>query len=116
MTQSRVYSSMLTGALQDQVFAPRPPAGFDLAADDDQLQSWVAATAEIAERNADSVAGIIVEPVLQGAGGMYAYSPHCLTALREIADRHNFALVFDEIATGFGRTGEMFASERGSFS
>ncbi len=108
--------SMFTGALQEQVFAPRPPAGFDRAADDDQLQSWVAATAEIAERNADSVAGIIVEPVLQGAGGMYAYSPHCLRALREIADRHNFALVFDEIATGFGRTGEMFASEHAGLS
>ena len=108
--------SMFTGALQDQVFAPRPPAGFDRAADDAQLQSWVAETAAIAERNADSVAGIIVEPVLQGAGGMHAYSPHCLTALREIADQHNFVLVFDEIATGFGRTGEMFASEHAGVS
>lgn len=108
--------SLFTGALQDQVFAPRPPAGFDRTVDDEQLQSWMAETAAIAENHADTVAGIIVEPVLQGAGGMYAYSPHCLTTLREIADQHNFVLVFDEIATGFGRTGEMFASEHAGVS
>ena len=108
--------SLFSGALQDQVFAPRPPAGFERPADDAQLQSWITETAAIADRNADSVAGIIVEPVLQGAGGMYAYSPHCLTALRQIADRHNFVLVFDEIATGFGRTGELFASEHAGVS
>ena len=52
----------------------------------------------------------MVEPVLQGAGGMYAYDPRCLTALRRIADEHDLLLVADEIATGFGRTGALFAS------
>ena len=53
----------------------------------------------------------MVEPVLQGAGGMYAYSPACLRVLRDLADEHGFLLILDEIATGFGRTGTLFAAE-----
>jgi adenosylmethionine-8-amino-7-oxononanoate aminotransferase len=102
--------SMFTGALAEQVFAPRPPAGFDRADDDEQVRAWAAAVTELADRHADQLAGIIVEPVLQGAGGMHVYSPACLRVLRALADRHGLLLVLDEIATGFGRTGELFAA------
>ena len=101
--------SLFTGALAEQVFAPRPPAGVDRSGDDPELQAWAAATRDVAGRHAGQVAAIIVEPVLQGAGGMHAYSPACLQVLAEIAEEHGFLLIFDEVATGFGRTGELFA-------
>jgi adenosylmethionine-8-amino-7-oxononanoate aminotransferase len=103
--------SLFTGALQEQVFGPQPPAGFDRSSDDPELQAWAAAMSALAEEHAGEIAGIIVEPILQGAGGMYPYSPACLRVLRELADRHGFLLILDEIATGFGRTGTLFASE-----
>jgi adenosylmethionine-8-amino-7-oxononanoate aminotransferase len=111
--------SLFTGALKEQVFGPRPPAAktnqhSERGPDDAELQAWAARMAELAARHAGEVAAIVVEPVLQGAGGMYAYSPHCLTVLRELADEHGFLLILDEIATGFGRTGTLFASEHAS--
>ena len=62
-------------------------------------------------RHADRVAGIIVEPLVQGAGGMRFHDPSVLRRLREIADAHGVLLILDEIFTGFGRTGTMFACE-----
>ncbi|WP_406050981.1 adenosylmethionine--8-amino-7-oxononanoate transaminase [Kribbella sp. NBC_00889] len=103
--------SLFTGALTEQVFGPQPPAGFDRPDDDPEFLAWAASVSALAERHAAEIAGIIVEPILQGAGGMYPYSPACLRVLREIADRHGFLLILDEIATGFGRTGTLFASE-----
>ncbi|WP_425553322.1 adenosylmethionine--8-amino-7-oxononanoate transaminase [Kribbella hippodromi] len=104
--------SLFTGTLKEQVFGPRPPAGLDRAEDDPELQAWIAGITALAEKHADEIAGIIIEPVLQGTGGMYPYSPVCLRVLRELADRHGFLLILDEIATGFGRTGTLFASEQ----
>ncbi|GAB6986347.1 adenosylmethionine--8-amino-7-oxononanoate transaminase [Nocardioides pyridinolyticus] len=103
--------SLFTGALAEQLFAPRPPDGFDRPGDDPGLVAWAAATRELAERHTGEIAAVIVEPVLQGAGGMYAYSPWCLRFLRALADEHGFLLILDEIATGFGRTGALFACE-----
>jgi adenosylmethionine-8-amino-7-oxononanoate aminotransferase len=63
-------------------------------------------------RHADSIAALVVEPLVQGAGGMRFHDPLTLQRLREIADRCGALLIFDEIFTGFGRTGSMFASEQ----
>jgi adenosylmethionine-8-amino-7-oxononanoate aminotransferase len=104
--------SLFTGALKEQVFGPQPPAGFDRADDDAELLAWAAEIAALAERHAGEIAAIVVEPILQGAGGMYAYSPACLRVLRKLADDHGFLLILDEIATGFGRTGTLFAFEQ----
>ena len=63
-------------------------------------------------RHAESIAGLIVEPLVQGAGGMHFHDAATLQRLREIADRCGALLIFDEIFTGFGRTGTMFACEQ----
>ena len=97
--------SMFSDVLPEQVFADRPPApGGDVGAWADQFRA-------IALNRYTELAGIIVEPLLQGAGGMYVYDPECLRVMREVADEHGLVLVFDEIATGFGRTGTFFAAE-----
>ena len=62
--------------------------------------------------HADDIAGVVCEPVLQGAGGMHAYSPHCVRVLAELARANDSLLVLDEIATGFGRTGTFWAADR----
>lgn len=66
------------------------------------------------DRNAHELAGIIAEPLVQGAGGMLFNDEMCLMRLRRAADAHNLILIFDEIFTGFARTGPMFACETGA--
>jgi adenosylmethionine-8-amino-7-oxononanoate aminotransferase len=97
--------TMFTGVLQQQVFAERPPAS---AAD---VPAWADGFRALASQHADELAAIIVEPVLQGAGGMHVYDPGCVRVMREVADEHDLLLVLDEIATGFGRTGSLFAAD-----
>lgn len=75
------------------------------------VRRWISDVRATAREHRDELAGIIVEPVLQGAGGVRTYDPRCLRALREIADELDLVFVVDEIATGFGRTGRWFASE-----
>ncbi|MEU6024632.1 adenosylmethionine--8-amino-7-oxononanoate transaminase [Micromonospora sp. NPDC048871] len=93
--------------LPRQVFAPVPPGGFDTPVD----PGYEAALVEAVQRHADELAAVIVEPVVQGAGGMRFHNPHYLKVLREVTRAHGVLLIFDEIATGFGRTGTMFAAE-----
>ncbi len=96
-----------SGALPRQVFAEVPPPGFDAAPD----PGYVRGLEELLDRHADELAAVVVEPVVQGAGGMRFHSPGYLRVLRELCDAHDVLLVFDEIASGFGRTGTLFAAD-----
>lgn len=101
-----------SGALPRQVFADEPPAGFDAEPD----AAYATHLRELIAHHADELAAVIVEPVVQGAGGMRFHSPGYLRVLREACDANGVLLVFDEIATGFGRTGKLFAAEHAGVS
>ncbi|MFI7587534.1 adenosylmethionine--8-amino-7-oxononanoate transaminase [Spongisporangium articulatum] len=106
--------SMWRGVLPEHVFAELPPAwdGNENVPDDDPaVLAWAAGVRALAAAHAHELAGVIVEPVLQGAGGMRMYPPACLRVLRAVADELDVPLVLDEIATGFGRTGTLFGAD-----
>ena len=104
--------TLFRGVLPEHVFAPRPPAGVDRPVDDPELLAWAQETTALFAVHADEVAAVVVEPVLQGAGGMYAYSPHVLDVLHALAREHGALVIHDEIATGFHRTGPRWAGDR----
>ena len=91
------------GVLPEQVFVDAPPVDFE--------SGYVAHLSDAIAAHADELAAVVVEPVVQGAGGMRFHDPGYLTVLRRLADEHDVLLIFDEIATGFGRTGELFAAD-----
>lgn len=97
--------SMWTGTLAKQIFAPAPPTrGASEKAREEYLR-------ELEGCITDEVAALIIEPVVQGAGGMRFHDHELVRGAREICDRHGIVLIADEIATGFGRTGDLFTTQ-----
>ena len=104
--------SLFSGVLPRHLFAERPRCRFDAPWDPSALDD----VRDLLRDHAPEIAAIIVEPVVQGAGGMWFYHPRFLVGLRELCDESGTLLIFDEIATGFGRTGLMFAAEHAGVS
>lgn len=99
--------SLFSGFLAQNYFAEAPQIGFHMSWDESDLQSLK----DIIKVHAQETAAIILEPVVQGAGGMRFYHPRYVARVRQLADQYNVLLIADEIATGFGRTGKLFACE-----
>ncbi len=99
--------SKFAGILPKQIFIDSPECTFG----EECMESHVQEIALVIEENRDTLAAVILEPIVQGAGGMRFYSPGFLQHVRRLCDEHGILLICDEIATGFGRTGKMFAVE-----
>jgi len=93
--------------LHQNIFVQEPMCAFDEAWDEKYIEDFQTKMVQ----NHEAVAAVIIEPVVQGAGGMRIYSPKFLKRVREICDQYEVLLILDEVATGFGRTGRLFAYE-----
>lgn len=102
---------LFSGALQAEYFVSQPPIKYGKTWNDDPTENGLQELSDALANNAEHIAALILEPVVQGAGGMYFYHPEYLNACRKLCDDHDILLIFDEIATGFGRTGKLFATE-----
>lgn len=98
--------------LPKHFFVDQPKKRFDEKYEEGELSQLE----QFFRLNADKCAAFILEPIVQGAGGMWFYSPDYLKKIRELCDQHNMLLIADEIATGFGRTGKLFACEHADIS
>jgi adenosylmethionine-8-amino-7-oxononanoate aminotransferase len=109
-----LYKSIYRPLLMDVITVPSPDAFPREAgvAPDEHARRMFAHMETVLEQNHGEVAAVIVEPLVQCAGGMRMYDPVYLELLREACDRHGVHLIADEIAVGFGRTGTMFACEQ----
>ncbi|MAD89692.1 MAG: adenosylmethionine--8-amino-7-oxononanoate transaminase [Pseudoalteromonas sp.] len=104
--------SMYQGFLPEHIFVEAPKAGFY----DNEDEAELAALEQAFEQHNGEVAAFIIEPIVQNAGGMNFYHPSYLKKLRALCDKYHVLLILDEIATGFGRTGKMFACEHANIS
>jgi adenosylmethionine-8-amino-7-oxononanoate aminotransferase len=104
--------TLFRGILPEQLFAPLPGPRFDATWDDASLRELEA----LLQAHAETLAAVIIEPIVQGAGGMRFYHPEYLRRLRGLCDAHDVLLICDEIATGFGRSGKMFGSDHAAIS
>lgn len=98
---------LFNNTVQQQHFTARPSCRFDA---DFETQSIQDLEQQI-EQHHKKLAAVILEPIVQGAGGMWFYHPNYLKRVRELCDEYDLLLIADEIATGFGRTGKLFACE-----
>lgn len=98
---------MYTGYVPKNLFADSPKSTFDGEFNEDDVIDFE----NKLEEHSKDIAAVILEPILQGAGGMKMYHPQFLKRVRELTDKKNILLILDEIATGFGRTGKLFAYE-----
>ena len=98
---------LFSDVLPKQLFADAPQCGFDQVWHENDIENLKHQLAE----HKHEIAAVILEPIVQGAGGMRFYSPEYLKRVRQLCDEHHVLLICDEIATGFGRTGKLFACE-----
>ncbi len=104
--------SLFNSVLSQQYFVDRPSSRFGESCDPCELDSLE----QVLRQNHRQIAALILEPIVQGAGGMYFYSADYLQRARELCDRYHVLLIADEIATGFGRSGKLFACEHAAIT
>ncbi len=103
---------MFKGVMAEHLFVDAPPLGFNRPL---QPEDMLALEQALGEHH-QTISAIIIEPIVQGAGGMRFYNPAYLKAVRDLCDQYDILLIVDEIATGFGRTGKLFACEHAGIS
>jgi len=104
--------SLFKGSMPEQIFVEQPRCRFGTSCSDEDI----APLEQALKLHAKDCAALIMEPIVQGAGGMWFYSAEYLQRARELCDKYDVLLILDEIATGFGRTGKLFACEHADIS